>query len=42
MTIHKDRWLLQSGGRILEMSPSELAARIAEDIANQTIPDGTL
>jgi len=36
MTIHEDRWLVQRSGRILDLSPSELAAKIAEDIANQT------
>ena len=41
MTIHKDRWLVLSWGKIVELSPSELAAKIAEDIADQTVPDDT-
>jgi hypothetical protein len=33
MTIDRDRWLVERSGKILEMSPSELAAKIAEDVA---------
>ncbi len=42
MTIHRDRWLILRSGKVLEQSPSDLAAKIAEEIANGTIPDGTL
>ena len=42
MTIHRDRWLVVRGGTISEESPSDLAARIAQDIAVATIPNSTL
>ena len=42
MTIHKDRWLVQTSGKISEFSPTELAAKIAQDIADLTVPDATL
>lgn len=42
MTIHKDRWLVLDGGKILEYAPSDLAAKIAEQIARSTVPDETL
>ena len=42
MTIHRDRWLILRSGKVLEKSPSDLAAKIAEGIADGTIPDGTL
>ena len=42
MTIHRDLWLVARSGMILELSPSELAAKIAEDLAERAVPDGTL
>ncbi|HEX3528617.1 MAG TPA: Fic family protein [Thermoanaerobaculia bacterium] len=42
MTIHRDRWIVVRDGKLLELSPSELAAKIAEDIAERAIPPGTL
>jgi Fic family protein len=42
MTIQKDRWLVSRGSRVFEFAPSELAAKIAEDIADKTIPEPTL
>lgn len=42
LTIHKDRWLVVRNGKILDLSPSELAMQIAEAIADKTIPEPTL
>lgn len=42
MTIFRDRWLVLRQGTLHEYSPSELAARIADDIAEFTIPAPTL
>jgi Fic family protein len=42
MTIHRDRWLVFRDGQVKEFSPSDLAAQIAEDIAEWTIPSPTL
>jgi Fic family protein len=42
MTIHRDRWLIARGESLLELSPSDLAAKIAGDIAERAIPNGTL
>ena len=42
MTIHKDRWLLMRGEEVFEESPSDLAAKIAEDFVKSTIPDSLL
>lgn len=39
MTIERDRWIVLRGGKLLELSPSGLAAKIAEDVvALQRLP----
>jgi Fic family protein len=42
MTIHNDRWLVERAGSILELSPSDLATGIANEISDWTIPPPTL
>ncbi|MHC5538924.1 Fic family protein [Singulisphaera rosea] len=41
MTIRRDRWLVVRNGIISEESPTELAAKIAADIAEGTVPDSS-
>jgi Fic family protein len=38
MTIHRDRWLVVRDSRVTEETPSDLAARIARQLAETTIP----
>ena len=38
MTILGDRWFVARAGQVLECSPAELAARIAEDLVALTVP----
>jgi Fic family protein len=42
MTILGDRWLVAQGGKITEYTPSQLAAKIGEDISDLTLPGVSL
>lgn len=42
LTILGDRWLVSRAGQLHELAPSELAARIADDIAAKLVPAPTL
>ncbi len=42
MTIHRDRWLVATNGKVVDLSNSDLAAKIAQAIADKTIPEPTL